>query len=186
MWRHIGRVWTTGTQFLVMDKYFLYAWQGANDQVDALSELHWSVTATEVGTGWAAVVATDGAVNDKGWLEVFQNRRTIAIVQAQGEPYSRALGKALAYPADGDHMGDVVPVPSGDMYFFNATQGGDGDWPKAKPGKAPVTWEPADDSARAPTGLRFDVPRGDYQLQVRWMTEPDDETCFARWLFTPV
>lgn len=183
MWRHIGRVWTNGEQFLVMDRYFLYAWQGEKDQVDALADLHWSETATQVGTGMAAVVAVDGAVKPEGWLEVFKNRKTIAIVQAQGEPYSRALGKALEYPADGDHVGDVVPVPSGDMYFFSSVLGGDGDWPKAKPGKAPVSWEPAED---APNGLRFDVPRGDYVLQVRWMTEPDGETCFARWLFTPV
>nr|WP_042177537.1 hypothetical protein [Kibdelosporangium sp. MJ126-NF4]CEL12665.1 hypothetical protein [Kibdelosporangium sp. MJ126-NF4]CTQ93529.1 hypothetical protein [Kibdelosporangium sp. MJ126-NF4] len=178
-------MWTSGAQFLVMDRYFLYAWQGADDQVGALSQMHWFQTATEVGTGWAAVVATDGTIGGDGWLEVFQNRRSVAIVQAQGEPYTRALGKALEYPDDGDHMGDVVPVPSGDMYFFNATLGGDGDWPKAKPGRPPAQWEPADDAAEAPSGLRFDVPRGDYQLHVRWMTEPDEQTCFARWLFTP-
>ncbi|NRN68711.1 hypothetical protein GC106_59570 [Kibdelosporangium sp. 4NS15] len=177
-------MWTNGEQFLVMDRYFLYAWKGDEAQVDALAELHWSVTATEVGTGMAAVVAIDGTVNDVGWLEVFQNRTGIAIVQALGEPYERALGKALAYPIDGDHVGgDIVPVPSGNMYFFSAVLNGDCVWPKAKPGKAPVHWEPA--GVPAPSGLRFDVPRGDYQLQVRWMTQPDEDTCFARWLFCP-
>jgi hypothetical protein len=185
MWTHIGRVWTNGEQLLLMDRFYLHGWQGDEEQVHDLGKLDWSVTTMDVGWGTAAIVATDGTVCDAGWLEVFQYRKSIAIVQAMGDPYRRALGKALAYPVDGDHVGDVISVPSGDVFLFSSALSGDGEWPEGVPGEAPAKWEPAHLGLSAPTGLHFALPPGDYRLYVRWLTQPDEQTRFARWLLSP-
>jgi hypothetical protein len=185
MWTHIGRVWTNGEQFLLMDRFYLHAWQADESQVDTLTKLDWSVTTTDVGWGTAAIVATDGTVCDEGWLEVFKYGRSIAVVQAMGAPYRRALGKALEYPVDDDHVGDVISVPSGDVFLFSSALSGDGEWPEGVPGVVPAEYEPAHSGFDPPTGLHFPLPRGDYRLYVRWMTELGDETCFARWVLSP-
>jgi hypothetical protein len=71
-WRHVGRVYTNGQQFLLLDVPLLRTWRATDEQVDELVELDQQVTTLPVGDGAAGIVAVDGSLNDEGWLGAFQ------------------------------------------------------------------------------------------------------------------
>ena len=105
-WTHVGRVWTSGEPFLVLDASLLAAWRGSEEQFEEVVSLGWEVATVRVGSGVAGIVATDGTVNDEGWLEIFQSGPDrLAVVQALGDPYRRVLRDALAYPNEADDDG---------------------------------------------------------------------------------
>ena len=188
-WAHVGRVWTSGEPFLVLDASLLAAWRGSEEQFEEVVSLGWEVATVRVGNGVAGIVATDGTVNDEGWLEIFQaGPDRLAVVQALGNPYRRALRDALAYPDEADDDGGVFAVPSGDLVLWSSALDGIDDvgaeLRRAEPGPTPDAWEPLHGGApHHPGGLQIPLCAGTFRLRVRWMTELDD-ACFARWLLT--
>lgn len=125
-WRHVGRVYTAGQQFLVLDVRLLDAWHGTDEQVDELIELGDRTATIPVGDGAAGIIAVDGSVNDEGWLEVFQQGPDrIAVVQGRGRPYRDVMVRALSYPSGLTQADDaVIEIGSGELALWDSAMDG--------------------------------------------------------------
>lgn len=189
-WTHVGRCWTNGEPFLALDGDLLPAWRGMSEQAyEALvPRLGYQLTGIPLDGGSAALVLTDPEVGDEGWLEVFRaDDGSIAVVQAAAEDYRTALDTALAFPATGDQVGDVVAVPSGRLAFISAALDGTGEdgaflLPES-PGPTPHS-AALDDGAATDASPLLVVAPGAFRLSVLWRTELDERSAVARWLFT--
>jgi hypothetical protein len=189
-WTHIGRLWSNGEPFIVIDAERRGAWRGSSgNDFERVVTLGYDDTTLTVGDATAAVVGADGEVGDEGWAEVFRSvHGAIAFVQAIGPEYARALDAALDHPDMDDHAGGEVAVATGELAVFTSALDGAGDQSSAlspeRPGPAPVV--KGAPSSEAEPGLL--ISAGDtatFQLKVRWCTELDDESYFARWLLIP-
>jgi hypothetical protein len=189
-WTHVGRCWTNGEPFLVLDADLLPHWRGTSGNAyEALvPDLAYELTAVPLGDGSAGLVLTDPEVGDEGWLEVFRAADgAVAIVQATGRDYAAVLAAALTHPADADDRGEPVEVPSGRLALISAALDGTG------PDGASLSVEAP---APLPTSIDYDARTDDegapllevgprtYQFSVCWMVEVDREGAFARWLLT--
>ena len=191
-WTHVGTLWTNGQPFLALDSALLSAWRGYSDEhYDRLVHRGPEVTSIAVDTGTAALISTDGTVYDEGWLQVYRaDGPRIAVVQAAGRDYAKALATALAYPAAEDEPGDTVSITSSTLVILDACIDGDGEHsapilPEA-PGPSPTHWSRYGTEFAETGGLRLTVPPSTYRLSVRWLTEvPDTDVCFARWILQP-
>ncbi|MDI6101644.1 hypothetical protein QLQ12_23770 [Actinoplanes sp. NEAU-A12] len=190
-WIHVGRLWTNGEQFLAIDSAGRGDWRGDSDEeFDRTLELTPEETGLSVGMRMAVLVGGDGVVRDDSWIEVFQGESgVLAFVQASGPDYRMALAAALAYPDDEDLDGAVVTVDSGELAVFTAAADGDGEFAnpfeQARPG--PVPAEHGSPSRGVDPGLLIStVGVAAYRLKVRWFTELDEKSCFARWLLIPL
>jgi hypothetical protein len=190
-WTHLGRLWTNGEPYLLVDAGLRGRWLGSTDEdyFEQIVALEPDETSIAVGEGTAALVGGDGVVRDDSWIEVFESvDGTVAVVQAAGPDYRWALDAALRYPATADDAGAVINVPSGEMAIFSSALDGDGDNAMpllpARPGPVPDRHgSPPGDGG---TGLCLTARSSRYELRVRWYTELDEESCFARWLLTPL
>jgi hypothetical protein len=188
-WTHVGRVWSSGDPYLVIDATLRGGWHGtAGDRVEA--RVH--PTSVPVGPGRAAVVAgaeASDVPSDEtgGWVEVFTaGPDTVAFVRVTGGDYGELLRSALSYPAAQDESGDVIEVSSGNLAVFNAALDGAGEHgaelASARPGPAPVS-RPPFDAASLP-GLLLSLAVGGYRLYARRRTDLDSG-CFSRWMLSP-
>lgn len=189
-WAHVGRLWTNGEPFLALDAALREAWHGfSDDEFDRIIELGQQDTSILVGKERAALVGGDGVVRDDSWIEVFQAASgTVAIVQASGEDYADALARALDYPTAQDDDGATLNVRSGTLAIFSAAVDGAGPHSMpllaAQPGPVPTVHGPP--SRGVDPGLLLATAHTTYKLKVRWYTELDEDSCFARWLLIPV
>ena len=187
---HVGRLWTNGEPFLAVDAALRDAWHGSSDDdFEQVVELGPEDTGVPVGAGRAVLVGGDGVVRDDSWIEVFVAASgVVAIVQAAGPDYRRALAGALEYPDDKDDDGDTLEVRSGELAIFSAAVDGAGPQSvrllAAQPGPVPPVHGPP--SREVDPGLLLATAHTTYELKVRWYTELDDDSCFARWLLIPV
>ncbi|TMR99347.1 hypothetical protein EJK15_07255 [Nonomuraea basaltis] len=188
-WVHAGRLWTNGDPFLAVDASLRGAWHGFSDnQYDDIVDLGPEDTSIPVGAGWAALVGADGVVRDDSWMEVFQAEDGgIAVVQASGPDYPRALTEALRYPDTDDEDGAPLIVHSGEIALFSAACDGAGPHSQplvpARPGPVPpVHGRPSHEDD---PGLLISTTYTTFTFKVRWYTQLDEEGCFARWLLTP-
>ncbi|WP_206060702.1 hypothetical protein [Nonomuraea basaltis] len=186
---HAGRLWTNGDPFLAVDASLRGAWHGFSDnQYDDIVDLGPEDTSIPVGAGWAALVGADGVVRDDSWMEVFQAEDGgIAVVQASGPDYPRALTEALRYPDTDDEDGAPLIVHSGEIALFSAACDGAGPHSQplvpARPGPVPpVHGRPSHEDD---PGLLISTTYTTFTFKVRWYTQLDEEGCFARWLLTP-
>jgi hypothetical protein len=70
-WTHVGRLWTNGEPFLVVDAALRDAWHGfSKSEYDQVARLGRQGTSIPVGTGRAVLVGGDGVVRDDSWIEV--------------------------------------------------------------------------------------------------------------------
>lgn len=191
-WTHVGRCWTNGEPFLALDADLLPHWRGmSGGAYEALvPELGYDLTSVPVGPGSAGLILTDPEVGDEGWLEIFRAEDgSVAIVQAGGPDYPGLLAAALAHDAPDDDEGDPVPVPSGRLALISAALDGTGtdgaSLAVETPGPLPVSdeYDGRTDDEGAPL---LDVGPRTYRLAISWMVQPDDESAFARWLFTSI
>lgn len=189
-WVHIGRLWTNGEPFLAMDADLRPAWRGSSDdQFEQVVELGDEDTGIPVGDGRAVLVGADGVVRDDSWIEVFNDDHDrIALVQASGPDYRRALAGALTFSHADDQEGEVLAVESGTLAIFSAAIDGTGEYSgpfvTARPGPPPVVHGPP--SADVNPGLLLQTRSRAFRLKVRWYTVLDNDSCFARWLLTPL
>lgn len=189
-WIHIGRLWSNGEPFLAVDAALRDAWRGfSNDEFDQIIGLGPQNTSVPVGAGRAVLVGGDGVVRDDSWIEVFQAAsRMVALVQAAGLDYPDVLAKALGYPDVDDQVGDTLNASSGEVAFFSAVLDGAGPHSApllpARPGPVPPVHGPP--SRGAGQGLLLPAAYPGYKLKVRWYTELDHDSCFARWLLIPL
>lgn len=186
-WRHVGRIYTNGQQFLLLDTGLLGHWRATDEQIEELLELGSRVTTLPVGDGTAGIVAADGSINDEGWLEVFQRGPDhVAVVQGCGSPYRDVMVRALSYPtttrADDAHIEIGDELVLWDSALDGAEDAGTGlhhaGARRLPPGPQPLHAG----SPLPPAGLRIPVRSGTYRLEVHWRTELGDNACFARWL----
>jgi len=190
LWAHVGRLWTNGEPFLAVDAALRDAWQGfSKDDFDQIIGHSWQDTGIPVGAGRAVLVGGDRVVRDDSWIEVFQAvSGQVAIVQARGLEYPDALARALDYPDADDEDGETLRVSSGELAIFSAAVDGAGPYSvpllTATPGPVPLVHGPPPGDMGH--GLLFPAAHTAYHLKVRWYTELDDHSCFARWLLTPV
>ncbi|MEV0715145.1 hypothetical protein [Asanoa sp. NPDC050611] len=189
-WAHVGRLWTNGDPFLAIDSELRHLWRGFSDDAyfDQIVELPLDTQHVTLGDAVAAVVGADGVVRDDSWVEVFEAADgTIAVVQAAGDDYRRALDDALRYPDAGDDVGALIAVPSGQLAIFSAACDGAGEHSMAlepaRRGNPPAEHGPP--SREADPGLVLTTGVASYRLKIRWYTEIDDSSCFARWLLLP-
>src|SRR5689334_4904804 len=99
----------------------------SEDHFDQVVDLPENETSVPVGSGRGVLVGADGVVRDDSWIEVFTSAKgTIAITQASGDDYPRALAAALDYPDDEDEPGDTLVVDSGELAIFSAAADGTG------------------------------------------------------------
>lgn len=190
-WIHVGRLWTSGEQFLAIDSAARGDWRGhSDDEFDRTVYLTWEETGLMVGPRMAALVGGDGVVRDDSWVEVFRGvSGSLAFVQAGGPDYRKVLAAALEYPNDQDLTGVMVEVGSGEMAVFTAAADGDGEFsiPFVQERPGPVPAEHGAPSRGVDPGLLIGTEGVvAYRLKVRWFTELDDGSCFARWLLMPV
>ncbi len=190
-WDHVGRLWTSGEQFLAMDSAGRSDWRGhTDDEFDRTVDLTWQDTGLAVGSRMAALVGGDGVVRDDSWVEVFRSGSgALAFVQAAGTDYRRVLAAALEYPDDQDLDGVMLEIRSGELAVFTAAADGDGEFAnpfeQARPGPVPAKHGPP--SRAVDPGLLISTDGVTaYRLKVRWYTTLDDDSCFARWLLLPV
>lgn len=109
-WTHIGRLWTNGGPYLVVDSGLRHLWLGFSEDeyFDRVVDLGAEEAAITLGHETAAVVGADGAVRDESWMEVFESTDgTIAIVQASGDGNLQALAAALRYAEAPTHPSTV-------------------------------------------------------------------------------
>ncbi|GAA1655475.1 hypothetical protein [Actinoplanes couchii] len=190
-WIHVGRLWTNGEQFLAIDSAGRGDWRGDSDEeFDRTLELTPRETGLVVGTRTAVLVGGDGVVRDDSWIEVFRSESgVLAFVQAGGPDYRMALAAALACPDEDDLDGAVVGVDSSELAVFTAAADGDGEFAnpfeRARPGPVPAEHGPPPRGA-GPGLLISTEGVAAYRLKVRWFTELDDESRFARWLLIPL
>jgi hypothetical protein len=189
-WTHIGRLWTNGEPHLAVDAGLRGGWLGSTDDdyFEQIVSLGPDRTSIAIGDGTAALVGADGVVRDDSWMEVFESTDcTLAIVQAAGSDYRRTLSAALRYPTTADDAGTVICIPSGELAIFSAALDGTGEHAMnllaPQPGPVPAQHGPP--SREPGTGLRLPARSDRYELKVRWYTELDDSSCFARWLLMP-
>lgn len=188
-WLHIGRLWTNGEPFLVVDAALRDAWQGFNnDEYGQIIRLGPQNASVPVGAGRAVLVGGDGVVRDDSWIEVFQAASgLVAIVQASGPDYPGLLAGALGYPDVEDQDGGTLTVSSGEFAIFSAALDGAGPHSApllpARPGPVPPVHGPP--SRGAGQGLLLPAAHPGYKLKVRWYTELGQDNCFARWLLIP-
>ncbi|MER7211938.1 hypothetical protein ABT340_33190 [Streptosporangium sp. NPDC000239] len=188
-WVHTGRLWTNGDPFLAVDASLRDAWRGfSDDQYDDIVDLGPEDTSIPVGAGQAALVGADGVVGDDSWMEVFQAEDGgIAVVQASSPDYPRTLTQALGYPDTDDEDGAPLIVHSGEIALFSAACDGTGPHSQrlvpARPGPVPsVNGRPPHG---ADPGLLITTTYTTFAFKVRWCTQLDEESCFARWLLAP-
>ncbi|MGC4821832.1 hypothetical protein [Micromonospora sp. DT63] len=188
-WTHIGRLWTNGEPYLAVDAAARRFWRGmSNDEYDRIVGMTPEETSIAVAGSTALLVGADGVVRDDSWMEVFESAEgTLAIVQASGTDYRRTLESALNYPSAIGDVGDALNIPSGDLAIFSAALDGTGEHAMAlsprQPGPPPAEHGPP---SREPNkGLLLRADSNGYTLRVRWYTEIDDQSCFARWLLLP-
>lgn len=76
----------------------------------------------------------------------------------------------------------------GKLAIFSAADDGAGPHSvalvNARPGPIPAVHGPP--AREVDPGLLISAPRDGYKLKVRWHTQLDQDTCFARWLLIPV
>ncbi|MEV0808947.1 hypothetical protein [Micromonospora sp. NPDC050200] len=189
-WVHVGRLWTNGEPFLAIDAMRRSEWCGySNDDFERVVDMAPEDTTISVGAGRAALVGGDGVVRDDSWVEVVQSEGgTLAFVQASGPDYPRVLAAALEYPDAEDDEGDDLAVGSGELAVFSTAIDGAGEYSAplspARPGPVPIVHGPPQ---REPDPGML-IQTGDttaYRFKIRWYTELDDESCFARWLLIP-
>jgi hypothetical protein len=128
-WEYIGRLWTNGDPFLVIDAALRSAWRGfSNDDYDLVVALSpYEDTSVPVGAGRGLLVGADDLVDRYSWMEVFISKSgRIAVVQASGPDYPGILARALAYPVTDDLDGDPLTVDSGQLAIFSAAADGTG------------------------------------------------------------
>ena len=186
-WTHVGRVWSSGDPYLVIDATLRGAWHGtAGDRIAAGP----SATSVPVGAGRAAVVGAGAGPGgeDGGWVEVFTaGPDAVAFVRVTGGDYGELLRCALSYPAAQDESGDVIEVSSGNLAVFSAALDGSGEngaeLASARPGPAPDK-RPPFDAASLP-GLLLSLAVGGYRLQARGRTDLDTGGWFSRWTLSP-
>ncbi|GIF78272.1 hypothetical protein [Asanoa siamensis] len=187
-WRHVGRVYTNGQQFLVLDIGVLAAWRATEEQIDELVELGSCVTTLPVGDGIAGIVAVDASINDEGWLEVFQRGTDhVAIVQGLGSPYRDVMVRALSYSSTTQADDAFIEIGGDELVLWDSALDGAEDTHTglhhAVPRRLPADPQPLHaGSPLPPAGLRIPVRPGTYQLDVRWRTALGDGAHFARWL----
>jgi hypothetical protein len=165
------------------------AWYDQFDQFDQVVGLGPQDTSIPVGAGQAVLIGGDGVVRDDSWIEVFERADgLVAIVQASGPDYPDVLARALDYPDAEDEDGDTLRVSSGELAIFSAAADGTGPYSTpllpAQPGPMPPVHGPP--SGGMDPGLLFSTAHPAYKLKVRWYTELDKHSCFARWLLIPV
>lgn len=166
-------------------------WCGySNDDFERVVDMTPKDTTIPVGAGRAALVGGDGVVRDDSWIEAFQSDDgVLAFVQASGPDYPRVLAAALEYPDADDDEGDDLAVDSGELAVFSTAVDGVGEYAApvlpARPGPVPIVHgrpqrepDPGMLIQTADTKL--------YRFKIRWYTELDDDSCFARWLLIPV
>jgi hypothetical protein len=109
------------------------------------------------------------------------------VVQASGDDYPQALAQALAYADVDDELGEALVVDSGELAVFSAACDGTGPYsvPLVPAGPGPVPAVHGPPSRETDPGLLLTGGELIYQLKVRWYTELDDDSCFARWLLIP-
>jgi hypothetical protein len=189
-WIHVGRLWTDGEPFLTIDAALRAAWHGlSNDEFDQIVEFGPQVTSIPVGAGRAVLVGGDGVVRDDSWGEVFEAASgVVAIVQAAGPDYPDVLARALDYPDVDDEDGDTLMLSSGEIAIFSAAADGTGPYsvPLLTAGPGPVPPVHGPPSRGVDPGLLLSAMYTEYKLKVRWYTELDADSCFARWLLIPV
>ncbi|MFG1882545.1 hypothetical protein [Micromonospora sp. NPDC049102] len=190
-WIHVGRLWTNGEQFLAIDSAGRSDWRGhTDDEFDRTVHLTWQETGLAVGSRMAALVGGDGVVRDDSWVEVFRGGSgALALVQAGGLDYRSVLAAALEYPDDQDLDGVMIEVRSGELAVFTAAADGDGEFAnpfeQARPGLVPAEHGPP--SRGVDPGLLISTDGVTaFRLKVRWFTELDEKSRFARWLLIPV
>lgn len=189
-WTHIGRLWTNGEPYLAVDTAVRRFWRGmSDDEYDRIVNMTQEETSIAVAGSTALLVGADGFVRDDSWMDVFESAGgTLAIVQASGPDYRGTLESALRYPTATDDVGDTLSVPSGEIAIFSAALDGTGE--HAMPLSPPHPGPPPAEHGRPPspepnTGLLLPAHSNGYRLRIRWYTEIDNESCFARWLFIP-
>jgi hypothetical protein len=191
VWDHVGRLWTFGEPFLAVDAGIRSAWRGFSDDTyfGQVVDMGPRDTGISVGAARGLLVGSDGLVSDEGWVEVFlSDDGSIALVHVGGPDYRRVLEEALEYPHDKDHVGETLAVPSRELSIFSAALDGGGPHSApladARPGPVPVE-EDGPPGRESPPGLLVRTAVTRYQLKVRWYTELDEDSCFARWLLIP-
>jgi hypothetical protein len=189
-WTHIGRLWTNGEPYLAIDAAVGRFWRGmSGNEYDRIVDMTPEETSIAVAGSTALLVGADGVVGDDSWMEVFESADgALAIVQASGPDYRSTLESALHYPSAIDDVGDALSVPSGDLAIFSAALDGIGEhaMPLSPPQPGPPPAEHGPPSPEPDTGLLLPARSNGYALRVRWYTEIDDQSCFARWLLLPV
>lgn len=188
-WTHIGRLWTNGEPYLAIDAAVRRFWRGmSDDEYDRIVGMTPEETSIAVAGSTALLVGADGVVRDDSWMEVFESAEgTVAIVQASGPDYRRTLESALNHPSANDDVGDDLSLDSGDLAIFSAALDGIGEhaMPLSPPQPGPPPAEHGAPSQKVGTGLLLRARSNGYTLRVRWYTEIDDQSCFARWLLLP-
>jgi hypothetical protein len=122
-------------------------------------------------------------------MEVFQTEDGgIAVVQASGPDYPRVVNEALHYPDADDEVGDPLIVSSGELALFSAACDGAGPYAAllVPARRGPVPLEHGRPSNEVDPGLLITTTYTTFGFKVRWYTLLDEESCFARWLLTPV
>jgi hypothetical protein len=161
----------------------------SDDQFDQVVEMvSTQESSLPVGTGRALLVGADGVVRDDSWIEVLLSEAgVVALVQADGPNYRRAIVDALSYPTDEDDRGDELLVPSGELAIFSSASDGAGQYATrllpARPGPLPL--EHGRPARGVEPGVLLQTSSGAYRLRIRWYTLLDDDSCFARWLLLP-
>lgn len=188
-WVHVGRLWTNGEPFLAIDATRRSDWRGyGDDDFERVVDLAPEDSSISVGAGSAALVGGDGVVRDDSWIEVFQSEDgALAFVQASGPDYPGVLAAALKYPDAEDDEGDDLLVDGGELAVFSAAVDGAGEHSTrlspAQPGPVPIVHGPP--SREPDPGMLIQTADSVYRFKIRWYTELDDESCFARWLLIP-
>lgn len=191
-WTHVGRCWSNGEPFLVLDADLLPDWSGetGGHYERLVPDLDYALTSIPVGAGRAAVVLTDAEIGDEGWLEIFRSDDgSVAVLQVLADDYPAALTAALAHPEAAADPGDHVAVPSGRLAFISAALDGAGVQaaPLAPESRRPLPAsgdydERQDDSG----GPLLRATAHGFRLWVTWMTALGEDASFARWFFTPM
>lgn len=189
-WRHVGRVYSHGEQYLVLDPPLLDSWHGTDEEVDELIDLGTQATTVPVGAGAAGIVAVDTSIDDQGWLEVFRRGDDrLTVVQGVGEPYRDVMVAALLHAPTGSQADEgVVEIASGDLALWNSAVDGREAGTRlraAEAGQLPTGHSPLHaGSPPPPVGLRVPVRAGTFRLDVVWRLELSDDASFARWSLT--
>lgn len=188
-WEHVGRVWSNGGPYLVLDAGAALAWRGGTgDDVERLFGRP-EQESLPVGGGTAVVVG-DPVVRDDSWIEVLRgDDGAVCVVQVSAADHAGALRQALAHPVDDDEAVATIEVTSGRPVVLDPMSDGGGPAAArllpAAPGPFPqVAGPPPPDLT---PGLELVTGSTSCDVRGRWFTELEglDGDCFARWLLLP-